>query len=92
MENKENSITKNQIDDIPLCIKEIYYYSEIGNSEKLIELTDKYEDSNPTKIILLKELFNKFESKNNQYIKCIQILLSLNIKINYPLGEEKETI
>ena len=92
MENKENIITKNQIDDIPLCIKEIYYYSEIGNSEKLSELTEKYEYTNSTKIKLLRELFNKFDSKNNEYIKCIQILLSLNININYQIGEDKETI
>ena len=58
MENKENIIRKNQIDDFPLCIKEIYNSSEIDNSEKLSELTDKFEYTNSAKIKLLRELLS----------------------------------
>ena len=58
MENKENIIRKSKIDDFPLCIKEIYNSSEIDNSEKLSELTDKFEYTNLAKIKLLRELLS----------------------------------
>ncbi len=82
MENKEPFTLNFQKDNIPECVQYLYIYSEKGNSKKLKEITDNNEYSGSKLNIALRKLISKFEL-NSEYEKCIYILMSLNIKINY---------
>ena len=93
MEKKENLTSNNiQSDNIPECVKNLFFYSETGNSKKLKELTEKNIYSTQRLNIAFRKLIFKFEFQNPEYEKCIHILMNLNIKINLQLPEENSTI
>ena len=90
MRNKENFTSNSQTDNIKECVQNLYIYTETGNSKKLKELTDNKEYSVQTLNIAFRKLIPKFVA-NEEYEKCISILMSLNFNVNYKLTNDNSS-
>ena len=82
-DKNDQNVQSHSKSPIAKCVLDLCSFSENGNDKMLKQITEDKLFSGFSLNLALRRLIPKYDSKNENYIECVNILLQQNIDLNY---------